>query len=363
MLRWRLLKKGDRYRKYSKIADYKITASGGYGDRALDIKMGYYTGEEKYSKKNSGKKKVAYGSAGELMWVTDMRRAERISRQQNRILMILHSATWCGYCKKLRKNTFRHPDVVRYAKNRIVAIEVGNKSIRGMSLYNSKYKKYRGGIPSVSFISPQGKKLLTRTGYTAGKYYVKVLRNVVAMQQGLVARYERYHKQGHTRYSYKLIKLYQSLGQKYKAAKIIKSLIADGRISNKELPKYYFQVAKASYGKTAEKYYNKIIKGYSYRIGYYWYQAVYKMAIQLYGGGYGGYSADALNRNERRSLTFIRKYTTRRYYSPLWLSWYKSLILSIKKHAASKRKKKGWTVSPKKKTRMDDMSEPRDRSW
>ena len=355
-------KKGDRYRKYSKIADYKITASGGYGDRALDIKMGYYTGEEKYSGKKTGKKKVAYGSAGELMWVTDMRQAERISRSQNRILMILHSASWCGYCKKLKKETFRHPDVVRYAKNRIVAIVVGDKPIRNMSLYNSKYKKYRGGIPSVTFISPQGKRLLTRTGYSAGRYYVKVLKNVVAMQHGLVERYIRYHKQGYSSYSHKLIKLYQSLGKKYKAAKIMKDLITAGKISSSDLPKYYLQIAKASYGSTAEKYYRKIINGYSYRIGYYWYQAVYKMAIQLYGGGYGGYTAEKLNANERRSIAFIRKYASRSYYSPLWLSWYKSLIPGIKAHADRKRKKKGWTVSPKKKDGLDDWTAPDDRS-
>lgn len=322
------------------LMKYKINASAGYSLRELDLKMGLYNGEDKYKvRKKVVPKKVEYGSAGDLLWVTDMSEAERISRSQNKIILILHSATWCSYCKKLRKETFRHPELVRYAKDKFVCIEVGGKSINGMALYNRKYKSYKGGTPSVTFISPAGKKLYTRTGYASGKYYITQLKKAIGMYDGSEGRSEasklanliRLHKLGKISDSKKLGLYYLKAKKEFKARAVFSSMVDSGKIAHKDLPWYYLTLA---YGFSKDRYYKKIINGYSYKIGLYWYQAVYGLAKHYF--NWGLYSRDMATKvpiNMKKAIDFITPYAENKKYSLVWRTWYYDLIRSFRLQA------------------------------
>ena len=334
-------KPGAKDRKIPVIARYKITASGGYSDRELDRKLGFFYDEKQYIKPVGYYGSRRFGSAGKLVWATDMAEAERISRSQNRILMVLHCATWCGFCKKLKKETLTHPDVVNFARSRFVAIEVGCAKIGNLQIYNRKYKKFKIATPSTTFIAPDGKFIYTYSGYAPGEHFLKVMKNVVAMKDGLLGRYERYHKQGNTAYTFKLLESYRTLGKKQKAKKLMLDLIAQGKVSGDKLPEYYYRIAGYSYGSEKEKYYRKVI-ALSHNIGFYWYYSVYRLAVSLYGYGKGGSTADALNRNEKTSIAFLEKYIRNDAYSPAWRSYYNDLIHKIRNFSARKRKKKGW---------------------
>lgn len=328
---------GDSNRKTPVIARYKITAGGGSSDRALDKKLGLYYSEDQYKKPNSN-----FGSAGKLLWATDLGEAERISRSQNRILLILHGASWCGFCKQLRNETFAHPDVVTYARDRFVIFTIDTDKTTDNALYNQKYKQYQTSIPSTTFVAPDGKVLQTIGGYSPGEHFCKILKNIVALKDGLVDRYEALHQQGNTEYSFKLVDIYRNLGQKAKAKALMLELISGGKVAADKLPEYYHTIAEYSYGSELEKYYLKVITDFSHNIGFYWYYSAYKLALDYFGNPK---TADALDRGESKSIAFLAKYLGNDAYSPAWRSHYSDLIKNIKKFCTKKRKEKGWTRS------------------
>lgn len=56
-----------------------------------------------------------------IEWQTDLRVAHRLAVEQQRPLLVVVGATWCGPCRRLNDETFQHPDLSRYIDTYFVA--------------------------------------------------------------------------------------------------------------------------------------------------------------------------------------------------------------------------------------------------
>lgn len=59
-----------------------------------------------------------------ISWQPNMKAAHRISREQNKPMMIVFGAEWCGYCKKLERTTLENPQLSKYINNTFVSVHV-----------------------------------------------------------------------------------------------------------------------------------------------------------------------------------------------------------------------------------------------
>lgn len=62
--------------------------------------------------------------AAEVRWQTNLQAAHRIAVAENKPIMIVFGAEWCGYCKKLEKQTLNSPEVAQYINETFVPVHL-----------------------------------------------------------------------------------------------------------------------------------------------------------------------------------------------------------------------------------------------
>lgn len=62
--------------------------------------------------------------AAEVNWQKDLNTATKLAEQTQKPLMIQFTASWCGYCHKMTRETFRDEKVVSKINNCVVAVQV-----------------------------------------------------------------------------------------------------------------------------------------------------------------------------------------------------------------------------------------------
>jgi thioredoxin 1 len=75
------------------------------------------------------------------------------SRDENKPIFLDLSASWCGYCKKLKRNTFSHSAAADYFNAKFINVEVDGENGEGLILA----QKYGvSGYPSLFIIDKDG---------------------------------------------------------------------------------------------------------------------------------------------------------------------------------------------------------------
>ncbi|MGD9854341.1 MAG: thioredoxin family protein [Planctomycetaceae bacterium] len=72
---------------------------------------------------------VGFLEAGEngksgLQWQPDLHTAHALAVRDNKPLLLVFGAEWCGWCKKLEKNTLGDPQMVEYINRTFVPIHI-----------------------------------------------------------------------------------------------------------------------------------------------------------------------------------------------------------------------------------------------
>jgi len=118
-------------------------------------------------------------------------------------VLINFTTTWCGWCKKMNKTTFKDPEVVNLINNKFVAVKVDGDSkdmldvkgykISERDLTRSEYNVK--GYPAYWFLKPDGEKLGVLPGYQDADRFLEVL---YFMSEGLYDKmtFEEYMKSG-----------------------------------------------------------------------------------------------------------------------------------------------------------------------
>jgi thiol-disulfide isomerase/thioredoxin/YHS domain-containing protein len=100
------------------------------------------------------------------VWQTDLQSAAKLSRKENRLLLMHFYASWCGPCRQMERETFAAADFGKQVGNRFVLVRINSDRHPGL------VRQYGvTGLPCDVFVSPEGRILSRSAGYQSKRQY------------------------------------------------------------------------------------------------------------------------------------------------------------------------------------------------
>ncbi len=59
-----------------------------------------------------------------IAWQKSLKDAHKVAVQQNKPMMLVFGAEWCGFCKKLEKTTLSNPQLAKYINSTFVSVHI-----------------------------------------------------------------------------------------------------------------------------------------------------------------------------------------------------------------------------------------------
>lgn len=101
----------------------------------------------------------------------DYRTGKAIALQEDKKIILLFHAEWCPSCKKMRKETLSHPEVIALMNERFVAVQVDTDKEPDIA------RAYRvRGIPDTWILHPDEKPIGNVPGFVEPERFLKILR-------------------------------------------------------------------------------------------------------------------------------------------------------------------------------------------
>ena len=108
-------------------------------------------------------------------WVTDYNAALATAAKENKkVLLDFTGSDWCGWCIKLKKETFDQPAFKEYADKNLVTVEIDFPQRKTLDPQLQKQnsalqEQYQvQGFPTLVLLDPQGKVIKQQSGYIPG---------------------------------------------------------------------------------------------------------------------------------------------------------------------------------------------------
>lgn len=113
-----------------------------------------------------------------IAWAKDWKAARKQARAAGRPVLVDFWAEWCHWCHELDRTTYADPDVVALAAG-FVAVKVNAEgSLHELEL-TRRYEV--GTLPTMAFLSPQGRLLLRRTAFEDAARFAATLRRAASV--------------------------------------------------------------------------------------------------------------------------------------------------------------------------------------
>lgn len=118
---------------------------------------------------------TTFAHADHVNWSPDVETALRSANSSGRLVLMKFTADWCGYCKKMERETFTRPNVARTVNEQFVPVLVDADKHQGL-VQNLKIK----GLPALLVVSPDMVILSRITGYQTEEKLMPKLQAVLA---------------------------------------------------------------------------------------------------------------------------------------------------------------------------------------
>ncbi len=113
-----------------------------------------------------------------VKWQHDLQTAHRISQSQNKPMMLVFCATWCGPCKKLTGQTMANPQMAAYINQHFVPIHLdADRDARIAEILRVE------SLPTTIILSPNADLIGRFSGYSDVKGYHQKLSQAYAVHQ------------------------------------------------------------------------------------------------------------------------------------------------------------------------------------
>ena len=125
----------------------------------------------------------------EVRWY-DFTTGYSLAKEQDKILLVDVYTDWCGWCKKMDRDTYTDSAVIHTASSDYICVKLNPEEDTTYTMEGQEYsaleiKNYlsnnrRDGYPSTYFLkTSNAKKVLTLSGYLGPKEFDKILRVTV----------------------------------------------------------------------------------------------------------------------------------------------------------------------------------------
>lgn len=113
---------------------------------------------------------AASGKTDGVKWESDLLAAHRKASAENKPLLLVFGAEWCGYCKKLEKESINTPEMAKFINREFVPVHLdADKEKRVTEILEIR------GLPCTVVLSPNADLLGRIDGYhTPGAYHQKL---------------------------------------------------------------------------------------------------------------------------------------------------------------------------------------------
>lgn len=124
---------------------------------------------------------VAAASEGaNVNWLTDVEPALQKANESGQLVLLKFTADWCGYCKKMERETFTRPAVANLVNTRFVPVLVDADKYQPLV----KHLKIKG-LPAILVVSPDMAILERVSGYQTEDKLLPILTNTLAKHQSV----------------------------------------------------------------------------------------------------------------------------------------------------------------------------------
>lgn len=121
--------------------------------------------------------------AADIYWHESYSEALMVSQEENKPLMVVFTADWCVFCKKLENQTFTDPAVAKLVNSKFIAVKIDKDK-------NDQIAKDFGvqGIPDIFFLTPfdkeKGVEVIARQlGFIQAGDLLKGMKQISAMYE------------------------------------------------------------------------------------------------------------------------------------------------------------------------------------
>ena len=115
------------------------------------------------------------------------------AKAENKILLVDIYTDWCGWCKKMDKDTYTKPEVIEVLNKHFIAVKF-NPEVRNVvydidgtkmtpaQLYSNLVQGQNSGYPTTVFLFTKEKRLYLQSGYQNAENFIKILNQYIAMK-------------------------------------------------------------------------------------------------------------------------------------------------------------------------------------
>ena len=128
----------------------------------------------------------------ELKWL-DWNTGYLLAKKENKIILVDAYTDWCGWCKKMDKDTYTNQEIIKTLNKDFVVIkfnpeiadityDLEGKKLTGAELLMQLSQGKSTGFPTTYFIQPNKRQIRLAAGYLDPTDFKKVLEQALGMK-------------------------------------------------------------------------------------------------------------------------------------------------------------------------------------
>lgn len=124
---------------------------------------------------------LAQSSKGEVSWLSYDKGLE-IAKKQKKHLIVDFYTSWCGWCKRMDKDTYTNNEVKKLLTDNYVAVKLNAESNKSLSINGKNVTERQvaqdfrvSGFPTTCFLKPDGERIACLPGYAGPEHFSNIL--------------------------------------------------------------------------------------------------------------------------------------------------------------------------------------------
>lgn len=132
---------------------------------------------------------VSFAQSDKLVWENWNEGYEKAIKT-NKILLVDAYTEWCGWCKRMDRDTYTNAEVIKKLNQHFVVVKfnpeienitykVGDQTLTNAQLYGLLCQGKSTGFPTTYYITPSKNSLVIDPGYKGPEEFIKVLDSAI----------------------------------------------------------------------------------------------------------------------------------------------------------------------------------------
>jgi thiol:disulfide interchange protein len=98
------------------------------------------------------------------------------AKKEKKIIMVDYYTDWCGWCKRLDRDTYSSEEIGKYADENIISLKLNAEKGEGINLAK---KSEISGFPTIIFYNGDGKEIHRIVGYKPAPAFIQEMMKAV----------------------------------------------------------------------------------------------------------------------------------------------------------------------------------------